>query len=55
MALWKEAISFVLVNISVGLYYAENRNSFDLDLSLGQAARRGRDFTGLGRRHERCS
>ena len=30
--LWKGAISFGLVNIPVGLYSAENRNSFDLDL-----------------------
>ena len=30
--LWKGAISFGLVNIPVGLYSSENRNSFDLDL-----------------------
>jgi DNA end-binding protein Ku len=30
--LWKGAISFGLVHIPVGLYSAENRNSFDLDL-----------------------
>jgi len=30
--LWNGAISFGLVNIPVGLYTAENRNSFDLDL-----------------------
>jgi DNA end-binding protein Ku len=30
--LWKGSISFGLVNIPVGLYSAENRNSFDLDL-----------------------
>jgi len=28
--LWKGGVSFGLVNISVGLYSAENRNSFDL-------------------------
>lgn len=30
--LWKGAISFGLVHIPVGLYPAENRNTFDLDL-----------------------
>jgi len=30
--LWKGAISFGLVNIPLGLYSADNRNVFDLDM-----------------------
>jgi|RhiMetStandDraft_4_1073278.scaffolds.fasta_scaffold189938_1 hypothetical protein len=41
----------VAIDYLNALCSAENRNSFD----LGQAARQGRDFKRLGKRHERCS